>query len=46
MKTQIAKYPGIPNVIHGNGAVAYVMNHVCGGVIGFPITPSLSLIHI
>ncbi len=37
------KYPGIPNVIHGNGAVAYVMNHVCGGVIGYPITPSTEI---
>ncbi len=43
MKAQQAKYPGIPNVIHGNGAVAYVMNHVCGGVIGYPITPSTEI---
>jgi len=43
MKAKTAKYPGIPNVIHGNGAVAYVMNHVCGGVIGFPITPSTEI---
>ncbi len=35
-----AKFPGIPTVIHGNGAVAEVMGHVCGGVIGYPITPS------
>jgi len=43
MKNKQAKYPGIPDVIHGNGAVAYVMNHVCGGVIGFPITPSTEI---
>src|SRR5450830_1803249 len=46
MKANTAKYPGIPNVIHGNGAVAYVMNHVCGGVIGFPITPSTEIAEI
>ncbi len=40
------KYPGIPNVIHGNGAVAYVMSHVCGGVIGYPITPSTEIAEI
>ena len=34
MKSKKAKFPGIPNVIHGNGAVAHVMSHVCGGVIG------------
>ena len=34
------KYPGTPAVIHGNGAVAEVMSQVCGGVIGYPITPS------
>jgi pyruvate-ferredoxin/flavodoxin oxidoreductase len=38
-----AKYPGIPSVIHGNGAVAQVMGHVCGGVIGYPITPSTEI---
>ena len=38
-----AKYPGIPTVIHGNGAVAEVMSHVCGGVIGYPITPSTEI---
>jgi pyruvate-ferredoxin/flavodoxin oxidoreductase len=38
-----AKYPGIPTVIHGNGAVAEVMGHVCGGVIGYPITPSTEI---
>ena len=38
-----ARYPGLPTVIHGNGAVAHVMGHVCGGVIGFPITPSTEI---
>lgn len=38
-----AKYPGIPSVINGNGAVAHVMQHVCGGVIGYPITPSTEI---
>ena len=37
------KYPGLPTVIHGNGAVAHVMGHVCGGVIGYPITPSTEI---
>ncbi len=37
------KYPGVPTVIHGNGAVAEVMSHVCGGVIGYPITPSTEI---
>jgi pyruvate-ferredoxin/flavodoxin oxidoreductase len=37
------KYPGTPTVIHGNGAVAHVMRHVCGGVIGYPITPSTEI---
>lgn len=37
------RYPGIPTVIHGNGAVAHVMSHVCGGVIGYPITPSTEI---
>ncbi len=46
MKIKAAKYPGIPNVIHGNGAVAYVMSHVCGGVIGYPITPSTEIAEI
>ncbi len=36
-------YPGIETVINGNGAVAYVMGHVCGGVIGYPITPSTEI---
>lgn len=39
-------FPGIPGVIHGNGAVAEVMAHVCGGVIGFPITPSTEISEI
>lgn len=34
MKAKKAKYPGISAVINGNGAVAHVMGHVCGGVIG------------
>jgi pyruvate-ferredoxin/flavodoxin oxidoreductase len=46
MKVKQAKYPGIPSVIHGNGAVAYVMGHVCGGVIGYPITPSTEIAEI
>ena len=46
MNSKTAKYPGIPNVIHGNGAVAHVMNHVCGGVIGYPITPSTEIAEI
>lgn len=37
------KYPGTRSVIHGNGAVAHVMRHVCGGVIGYPITPSTEI---
>ncbi len=40
------KYAGIPTVIHGNGAVAEVMSHVCGGVIGYPITPSTEISEI
>ena len=36
-------FPGVPAVINGNGAVAYVMRHVCGGVIGYPITPSTEI---
>lgn len=38
-----AKYPGKKQVINGNGAVAQVMRHVCGGVIGYPITPSTEI---
>ncbi len=37
------KYPGTPEVINGNGAVTHVMKHVCGGVIGYPITPSTEI---
>ncbi|HEY5716500.1 MAG TPA: 2-oxoacid:acceptor oxidoreductase family protein, partial [Psychromonas sp.] len=37
------QYPGTATVIHGNGAVAHVMDHVCGGVIGYPITPSTEI---
>ncbi len=37
------RYPGLKTVIHGNGAVAHVMDHVCGGVIGYPITPSTEI---
>jgi pyruvate-ferredoxin/flavodoxin oxidoreductase len=41
--TSEPKFPGLPDVINGNGAVAYVMKHVCGGVIGYPITPSTEI---
>ncbi|MDP2752368.1 MAG: 2-oxoacid:acceptor oxidoreductase family protein [Rhodocyclaceae bacterium] len=44
--TPSAKYSGIPTVINGNGAVAQVMGHVCGGVIGYPITPSTEISEI
>ncbi|MCL2317137.1 MAG: 2-oxoacid:acceptor oxidoreductase family protein, partial [Actinomycetia bacterium] len=37
------RYPGVPDVINGNGAVSYVMKHVCGGMIGYPITPSTEI---
>ena len=43
MNAQQPRYPGIPDVINGNGAVAHVMKHVCGGVIGYPITPSTEI---
>ncbi|MDR2450579.1 MAG: 2-oxoacid:acceptor oxidoreductase family protein, partial [Candidatus Accumulibacter sp.] len=43
MNTKTAKYPGLPTVINGNGAVAHVMGQVCGGVIGYPITPSTEI---
>ncbi len=46
MKSETAMYPGLPQVIHGNGAVAHVMRHVCGGVIGYPITPSTEIAEI
>ncbi|HEX8963296.1 MAG TPA: hypothetical protein VF801_09865, partial [Rhodocyclaceae bacterium] len=45
-KAKQAKYPGIQTVINGNGAVANVMGHVCGGVIGYPITPSTEISEI
>ncbi len=38
-----SSFPGVPAVINGNGAVAHVMRHVCGGVIGYPITPSTEI---
>jgi pyruvate-ferredoxin/flavodoxin oxidoreductase len=37
------RFPGIPGVINGNAALAHVMKHVCGGVIGYPITPSTEI---
>ncbi len=43
MTAQQPTYPGLPTVISGNGAVAHVMSHVCGGVIGYPITPSTEI---
>ena len=46
MKVKKAKYPGLPTVINGNGAVAHVMGQVCGGVIGYPITPSTEISEI
>ena len=46
MTSQQPQYPGIPAVINGNGAVAHVMRHVCGGVIGYPITPSTEISEI
>ncbi|MBP6655201.1 MAG: 2-oxoacid:acceptor oxidoreductase family protein, partial [Propionivibrio sp.] len=46
MKAPQVKFPGISSVIHGNGAVAHVMNNVCGGVIGYPITPSTEIAEI
>ncbi len=42
MSTQ-PRVPGITEVINGNGAIAHVMKHVCGGVIGYPITPSTEI---
>nr|WP_319390765.1 2-oxoacid:acceptor oxidoreductase family protein [uncultured Cohaesibacter sp.] len=39
-------YPGKTTVINGNGAVAQVMGQVCGGVIGYPITPSTEIAEI
>ena len=32
--------------MHGNGAVAHVIEHVCDGVIGYPITPSTEISEI
>ena len=32
--------------MHGNGAVAHVMEYVCDGVIGYPITPSTEISEI
>ena len=43
MRTGISEFPGNPAVIHGNGAIAQVMGQVCGGVIGYPITPSTEI---
>ena len=43
MSSSSPKYPGTPIVINGNGAVANVMSNVCGGVIGYPITPSTEI---
>ena len=43
MSDQQPRFPGLPSVINGNGAVAHVMRHVCGGVIGYPITPSTEI---
>ncbi|MDR1394076.1 MAG: 2-oxoacid:acceptor oxidoreductase family protein [Bifidobacteriaceae bacterium] len=43
MSTPAARFPGIPDVINGNGAVTHVMKHVCGGMIGYPITPSTEI---
>ncbi|RYH09745.1 2-oxoacid:acceptor oxidoreductase family protein [Tropicimonas sp. IMCC6043] len=40
------EFPGVPTVIHGNGAIAQVMGQVCGGVIGYPITPSTEIAEI
>lgn len=43
IKEPDVKYPGLASIINGNGAVAHVMSHVCGGVIGYPITPSTEI---
>ncbi len=32
--------------MHGNGVVAHVMEHVCDGVIGYPITPHAEISEI
>ena len=46
MKTKKVKYPGISTVINGNDAITHIMSHVCGGVIGYPITPSTEISEI
>ncbi len=46
VSTKTPDFPGIPSVIHGNGAIAQVMGQVCGGVIGYPITPSTEISEI
>ena len=43
MTAEPPAFAGLPTVISGNGAVAHVMRHVCGGVIGYPITPSTEI---
>ena len=43
MSAQQPAYAGLPRVVSGNAAVAHVMSHVCGGVIGYPITPSTEI---
>ncbi|PLW75935.1 2-oxoacid:acceptor oxidoreductase family protein [Cohaesibacter celericrescens] len=40
---KVPEFPGISTVIHGNGAIAQVMSQICGGVIGYPITPSTEI---
>ncbi|MFN8195299.1 MAG: 2-oxoacid:acceptor oxidoreductase family protein [Nocardioidaceae bacterium] len=42
-RTPGPRYPGLPAVVNGNAAVAHVMSRVCGGVIGYPITPSTEI---
>ncbi|SFC58090.1 2-oxoacid:acceptor oxidoreductase family protein [Tropicimonas isoalkanivorans] len=42
-QTTTPEFPGVSTVIHGNGAIAQVMGQVCGGVIGYPITPSTEI---
>ncbi len=46
MTAQQPPFPGTPVVLNGNGAVAHVMKQVCGGVIGYPITPSTEISEI
>ena len=45
LKAQVP-FPGIESVMHGNGAVAHLMEHVCDGVMGYPITPSTEISEI